>query len=106
MAEAASLLNDVEVHAPALIDYELASAARAKVRRAPDVHDLINQLLAAILATDIRHHDVDQVAVVQLALETGLSTYDASYLHLARQLGVPLITFDRRLRAAFGQPDL
>ena len=39
-------------------------------------------------------------AIVQLALETGLSTYDASYLWLARRLGAPLVTFDERLRRA------
>jgi predicted nucleic acid-binding protein len=57
-------------------------------------------LLAAILASDIYRHDVDHVAVVNLALDTGLSTYDASYLYLARHLSVPLVTFDRRLQQA------
>ncbi len=40
---------------------------------------------------------VDHAAVTELALDTGLTTYDASYLHLALSLGVPLITFDDRL---------
>ena len=35
--------------------------------------------------------------VADLALETGLSTHDASYLYLARCLGMPIVTFDKRL---------
>ena len=38
-------------------------------------------------------------AVVQVAQENGLSAYDASYLHLALALRVPLATFDVRLAA-------
>ncbi len=38
--------------------------------------------------------------VVSLALATGLTAYDASYLWLARLLGAELVTLDRRLAAA------
>jgi predicted nucleic acid-binding protein len=37
-------------------------------------------------------------AVLDLALATGLTTYDATYLFLARSLGLPLATLDQRLR--------
>ncbi len=43
---------------------------------------------------------VNGLEVVDLALETGLTVYDASYLYLSRNLGMELITFDRRLREA------
>ena len=46
---------------------------------------------------------VDQSAVVRLASATGLSSYDASCLWLARDLGVELITLDRRLAAVFAE---
>jgi len=100
MYRAASLIRDMEVHAPVLIDYEMASIARSKIRREPASHEVIIGFLRAMLATDIQRHYVDQVGVVQLALETGLSSYDASYLYLARHLDLPLVTFDRQLRAA------
>jgi len=35
-----------------------------------------------------------------LALETGLTVYDASYLWLARRLGAELVTLDKALDAA------
>lgn len=52
------------------------------------------------LALDVRWVDVEFPAVLDLALESGLTTYDASYLYVARTLGIPLVTFDRELRAA------
>lgn len=42
----------------------------------------------------------DWVTLPQLALDTGLTAYDAAYLSLAMALQAPLATFDRRLREA------
>ncbi len=39
-------------------------------------------------------------AILLLALQTGLTTYDAAYLYLARSLGIPLVTFDEQLQTA------
>lgn len=41
-----------------------------------------------------------ETSIRPLAQQHGLSSYDASYLDLARRLGVPLATLDRKLRAA------
>jgi len=38
--------------------------------------------------------------VLDLALEHGLTAYDAAYLDLAMRRGLPLATADARLRAA------
>ena len=47
---------------------------------------------------------VDHDAVVELAIATGLTAYDASYLWLAHQLGAELITLDRQLARAAVTP--
>jgi predicted nucleic acid-binding protein len=39
-------------------------------------------------------------ALLGLAERIGLTTYDASYLWLARRTGAELVTLDRRLEAA------
>jgi len=44
--------------------------------------------------------DVHVVEVIDLALTTRLTTYDASYLWLARQLDADLVTLDTRLGRA------
>ena len=56
--------------------------------------------LQRAFALDLRWHDVPPLPVYQLASETGLTAYDASYLHLAMELGLPIATFDADIRAA------
>jgi hypothetical protein len=48
----------------------------------------------------IEWHDVDHPGVVLIAQETGLSTYDATYVWLAGWLGADLVTLDKRLSNA------
>jgi len=43
---------------------------------------------------------VDHDGVLELALECGLTHYDAIYLWLARQLGPELVTLDGKLEQA------
>jgi predicted nucleic acid-binding protein len=43
---------------------------------------------------------VDHAAVVEIALATRLTAYDASYLWLARELGAELVTLDGALERA------
>ncbi len=99
---AESLLQGAELYEPPLLAYELASVARKKAlldtRRASEVFHALELALAA----DMNWVEVDHMAVLQLALDTGLTTYDASYLYVARTLGLPLATFDARLRRASG----
>jgi predicted nucleic acid-binding protein len=47
---------------------------------------------------------VDHDQTAGLALETGLTAYDASYLWLARRLGAELVTLDKALDAAAKAP--
>ena len=98
--KALSLLDNAELYEPSLLAYELASIARKKTLRYPEQADDIARALSLSLALDATWLDVDQNETLRLALETGLTTYDASYLYLASTLGVPLVTFDERLRRA------
>ena len=43
---------------------------------------------------------MDHQGAIDLAIGTGLTAYDASYLWLSRQLGAELVTLDRRLAKA------
>ena len=99
-AEVVSLLDEAEIYVPTLLPYELASIARKKISRYPEQREALVQALALSSAMDLHLIEVNGLAVVDLALETGLTVYDASYLYLSENLGMELITFDQRLREA------
>ena len=98
--EALSLLKGAHLYAPTLLDYELISVARKKVIRHPEQREAVLQALRVGLSLEVHRVEPDYEAVLHLALETGHTTYDTCYLHLARALGIPLVTFDERLQAA------
>ena len=99
-AEALRLLHGFELHAPMLLAYELTSIARRKSEVQPDQVDLFSDALNTALRLPIHWSDVDHLAVLRLALRRGISTCDASYLHLAQTLGVQISTFDQKLEKA------
>ena len=45
--------------------------------------------------------EVDSAEVLRLAAASGATAYDGEFVALARQLGVPLVTGERRLAKAF-----
>lgn len=85
--------------APAIFPFELANTAQTKIRQRPAEASALRNNLANALERRIVIRHVDFVAVVELALQTNLTTYDASYLWLARNLGVRLVTLDKKLAA-------
>jgi predicted nucleic acid-binding protein len=86
--------------APHLLSFELANVCRNKIRRNATEQ---SALIAAFQRRRRLHIDelgVDADEVLDLALKTGLTAYDASYLWLSRDLGAELVTLDRQLAKA------
>ena len=86
--------------APHLIDCELTNVALVKIRRRLANELLIRTMLSTVPRLDIRRHTIPADEVLALALRTGLSAHDASYLWLAHRQDVELITLDRELARA------
>ncbi len=61
---------------------------------------MVSDGLRSFMAFRIREDSVVALPVLELALQTDLSAYDASYLWLARRLRLPLITLDQSLADA------
>ncbi len=99
-SEAASLIEGVEMHAPALLAYEMTNIAWKKARLYPNSVPLLELALVRALSMDIHWVEVSHGGVLHLAIEKNISTYDACYLYLARTFGIPLVTFDIALRTA------
>jgi len=99
--QVARRLDGAAIFAPDLLAFELASVARKKLRSHPAQAEPILRALWTALDPrwGIEWRAVDHGDVVMLALRTGLTPYDASYLWLAGWLGADLVTLDRQLAA-------
>lgn len=97
--QALALLRDRILYAPPLLAYELAHVAQKKALADGLITENERRLMTA-LALDIHWVAIDHLEVYRLALQTGLTTYDATYLVAARTAGLPLLTFDRQLQRA------
>ena len=100
----AAHLGERPLAAPALIWFELASIALKKIKAYPGKRLHIRRALTLARTMAIRTAEVDHLAIIALSERTGLTTYDASYLWLARELDGELVTLDQKLaRIAAGR---
>ena len=85
---------------PSLCRHELASALSSHIRHGDLSEGAIpaawDAFFSAIAGNE---HDVHLQSAVRLAVERGISAYDAQYAVLARELNAPLVTEDKRLRS-------
>ena len=98
----AKQLSRSSLVAPQLLRFELASIAFKKATKHPGQLEQIREAfhMAGRLAIEIL--SVDHLEVIDLAAQARLTTYDASYLWLARKTGGELVTLDKRLLKASG----
>ena len=87
------------LHAPTLVVFELMNVAWKRSKKQPAATALFLEALEVIEGIGLRFRGIDQAEVVKLGLATGLTAYDAAYLWLARVLGMPLVTLDKKLGA-------
>jgi predicted nucleic acid-binding protein len=102
--EVSDLLETGRLLAPRLIDYEMANICITKLRRDTSQRDKILRSFTGRNRIIIERVKIDFEQMLSLALQTGLSAYDASYLWLARHHDAELVTLDKKLQAAFASP--
>ena len=97
-------LHGYSLVAPALLIYELTNVCLKKIRAIPGdrEHFLAGYEVWKEMGLDLVA--VDFANVLALAERLKLTSYDASYLWLAQNLGAELVTLDRRLARAAGTP--
>jgi len=96
----ADRLRHMDLIAPTLLAFEIASICLKKMRRYPDQRDRLLVAFETFETMEIGVVEVDHAETVMLAEQSGLSSYDACYLWLARRTGAELVTLDRQLEAA------
>jgi predicted nucleic acid-binding protein len=93
--------RDAEWSAPILWRSELSSVLLKHIRHSGMKIELAKEVLErALLVIKDREALPATTAVLEVAVSFKVSAYDAEYLVLARQLGVPLLTFDQKLQQA------
>ena len=97
--QAVARLTGRSLHAPTLIDHEIASVALKKHQQGWPAES-IALALADYAEQALELHRSDVAAQCELAHRYALSAYDAAYLWLAAQMKAPLATFDRKLGEA------
>lgn len=96
---ASQLIAGRTLHAPWLLDHEIASVAERK-RRAGVADIVVEAALKLYESHDITRHRVLPSSALPLAKAYALSASDAAYLALASELRIPLVTFDEKLGKA------
>jgi predicted nucleic acid-binding protein len=90
-----------EIAVPAIFWTEVANGLLVGERRGRSTEEWTARCLEMLRELHIREMSVAPEKVLGMARRHGLTAYDAGYLHLAVELGgSPLMTVDKRLRAA------
>lgn len=96
----AARLDCARLVAPRLLLFELANVCLMKCRRHPDRSAMLLAGFGLYRRLEIETVAVDHTGVIDLALKTRLTAYDASYLWLANKLRAELVTLDKELGRA------
>jgi predicted nucleic acid-binding protein len=95
-----ALLADEELHAPALLDFEVAGALRGHTLAGKLDQPRLDEAVEDFGALRIERHQMTGLLGHLLDLRDDFSAYDAAYVVLAQALEAPLVTADAKLREA------
>lgn len=95
--EMLALLADQELHAPALLDFEVASALRGHALGGKLDQVRLDEAVEDFGALQIERHQMTDLLSHVLDLRDNLTAYDAAYVVLAQALEAPLVTTDANL---------
>ena len=91
------LIAAEDLHAPTLIDYEVASALRGHVLGGKLNSERMNEAVEDFVDLTIDRYQMSAMMADVLALRDNYTVYDAAYVVLAHSLGAPLVTADTKL---------
>jgi predicted nucleic acid-binding protein len=95
-----ALLADEELHAPALLDFEVASALRGHALGGRLDQVRLDEAIEDFSAFRIERHQMTDLLAHILDLRDNFTVDDAAYVILAQALEAPLVTADTRLNEA------
>lgn len=93
-------LADVELHAPSLVDFEVASALRGHALGGRLTEARLDEAVDDFVSLTIHRHALTGVLIELLRLRDNFTVYDAAYVVLASALDAPLVTADTKMQDA------
>jgi predicted nucleic acid-binding protein len=93
-------LEERSIVAPSLLAYEVANVAVRKIQLYPEQAEGIRKAMVLLDQLVFDYVQISPHALVESAEASRLTSYDAAYLYLSRELGLPLLTMDKALRTA------
>jgi predicted nucleic acid-binding protein len=100
--EARLFRADETLHAPHLLDLEIAQVLRRHALRGWLAVDHCHMVLDTLMDFPLQRYPHRDLLPRVWELRDNLTAYDATYIALAEMLDVPLVTRDRRMAAAPG----
>ena len=98
--ELLTLLANDDLHAPSLLDFEVASALRGHSLAGKLPRRRLLEAVADFSSLQIVRHQMTDLMAHILELRRNFTVYDASYVVLAQALDAQLVTADRKLTEA------
>jgi predicted nucleic acid-binding protein len=95
-----ALLAEEALHAPALLDFEVASALRGHVLGGKLDPARLEEAVEDFIAFRIERHPMTDLLGHMLDLRDNFTVYDAAYLVLAQALAAPIVSADAKLEEA------
>jgi predicted nucleic acid-binding protein len=95
-----ALLADEELHAPALLDFEVASALRGHALGGRLDQVRLEEAIDDFGGFRIERHQMTDLLAHILDLRENFTVYDATYVILAQALEAPLVTADAKMNEA------
>lgn len=90
--------NELDLLAPLLLKSEVGNGLHSAVLQKRLAEETAAQLYTTFLQLPITYFSpINYSLILPLAIHKKLSFYDATYLHLAQQLKLPLLTLDSKL---------
>ena len=97
--ELLALIADSELHAPSLLDYEVASALRGHALAGRLAQKRLTDAVDDFASLRIDRYPLTRMMSAVLDIRDNFTVYDAAYVVLAQTLEAPLVTAD----AKFGE---
>ena len=101
--EARLFHDDVELHAPHLVDVEVVQGLRRLVRTGEVPSGRASEVIVDLIDLDLHRHGHIELVSRVWNLRENLSAYDATYVALAEAIDATILTCDRPLASAAGR---